>query len=162
MIKQGDYMRWISEELKFIKENRGTLTNFQMAIILGRREDDVAQALCRFGLKRDPIPTEDNLLTLYKVEREAIATQRREIAEQRGKGLHKIDAVRISRRLIVKGKVKVKPCECVKEDGTVCGETKNVMRHHPDYNKPEEFTFLCPFHHGKTHREINKENRKTN
>jgi hypothetical protein len=51
------------------------------------------------------------------------------------------------------GKLKVLPCER-------CGDAVGVQGHHEDYNKPLEVIWLCPFHHGERHREINEERRK--
>jgi transcriptional regulator NrdR family protein len=37
-------------------------------------------------------------------------------------------------------KIEKKPC-------IICGETKNVHKHHPDITKIKDFVFLCPLHH---------------
>lgn len=39
----------------------------------------------------------------------------------------------------------MRPCEA-------CGETKNVQRHHPDYQDRTRVTFLCQTHHTAEHR----------
>lgn len=40
--------------------------------------------------------------------------------------------------------IPIEPCE-------VCGTTKKVHRHHPDYDKPLEVMFLCHEHHVDWH-----------
>lgn len=40
--------------------------------------------------------------------------------------------------------LKAMPCE-------VCGTTEKVERHHHDYSKPLEITFLCRAHHHELH-----------
>jgi hypothetical protein len=45
-----------------------------------------------------------------------------------------------------------KPCER-------CGKTKGVHAHHEDHTKPLAVTWLCSFHHGERHREINTASR---
>ena len=45
------------------------------------------------------------------------------------------------------GRIKRMPCE-------VCGEP-NAHAHHPDYARPYEVRWLCPFHHTEVHRNEN-------
>jgi len=42
------------------------------------------------------------------------------------------------------GKMVKKPC-------AVCGTTKRIEKHHPDYAKPLEVVFLCSVHHKRAH-----------
>lgn len=37
---------------------------------------------------------------------------------------------------------------------TLCGETKNIHRHHEDYNKPLEIVFLCRRCHVAIHKNL--------
>ena len=38
-----------------------------------------------------------------------------------------------------------------KEKCSVCGSTEDLHRHHPDYNKPEDYIIFCRKHHNKKH-----------
>jgi len=40
-----------------------------------------------------------------------------------------------------------KPC-------IICGTTRNIHRHHPDYTRPKHFIYLCRKHHQLLHRFI--------
>lgn len=57
-------------------------------------------------------------------------------------------------RAIKQGKVLRLPCER-------CGSDK-TQAHHEDYTKPLEVSWLCAFHHGERHRELNREKRAAN
>ena len=46
---------------------------------------------------------------------------------------------------ISKGEVERQPCE-------YCGSTRNVVGHHPDYDKPLDVIWLCQKHHTLEHR----------
>jgi hypothetical protein len=48
---------------------------------------------------------------------------------------------------ILSQRIPLKPCE-------VCGSTTNIHRHHEDYSKPMDVTFLCVKHHNERHVEI--------
>lgn len=52
------------------------------------------------------------------------------------------------------GKIKRNPC-------ARCGE-KEAQAHHEDYSRPLDVVWLCTYHHGERHREINEERRKAN
>lgn len=50
------------------------------------------------------------------------------------------------------GKLVPMPCER-------CGGAP-AQAHHEDYSRPLDAVWLCPFHHGERHREINEERRR--
>ena len=43
--------------------------------------------------------------------------------------------------------IPLQPCE-------VCGSTENIEKHHKDYSRPKDITFLCRKHHYERHIEI--------
>ena len=43
----------------------------------------------------------------------------------------------------------------VREACSVCGTNVSVLGHHEDYSRPLDVRWLCPKHHGLSHREIN-------
>ncbi|RKZ99055.1 MAG: hypothetical protein DRQ46_00065 [Gammaproteobacteria bacterium] len=47
----------------------------------------------------------------------------------------------------------------IKQPCVKCGSTENINAHHEDYSKPLEIIWLCRFHHGERHREINEQKR---
>ena len=55
---------------------------------------------------------------------------------------------------IRKGTLIPKPCER-------CGHDEGVHGHHEDYERPLDVVWLCKPCHGKRHREINEQRRKT-
>jgi hypothetical protein len=42
------------------------------------------------------------------------------------------------------GVIKIEPCK-------ICGESKKVHAHHPDYDRPFDVIWLCPTHHTEEH-----------
>jgi len=50
-------------------------------------------------------------------------------------------------------KLNPQPCE-------ICGVTKNIEKHHEDYNKPLEVRWLCIRHHLDIHKIFRQMNRK--
>lgn len=44
--------------------------------------------------------------------------------------------------------------DLVKEPCDVCGATKRVHAHHPDYNEPLTVIWMCPKHHQELHNAI--------
>lgn len=51
---------------------------------------------------------------------------------------------------IASQRIPLEPC-------VVCGSTEKIERHHEDYSKPKEVTFLCKKHHSERHVEIRKQ-----
>jgi len=51
---------------------------------------------------------------------------------------------------ILSQRIPIEPC-------IVCGTTENIERHHEDYLKPLDITFLCKKHHYERHIEIRKQ-----
>jgi hypothetical protein len=56
-----------------------------------------------------------------------------------------VKAQAVLNRYIKTGKIKRSSCE-------VCGASKNIHGHHPDYSKPLEVIWLCPVCHKKVNR----------
>jgi hypothetical protein len=83
----------------------------------------------------------------YKSEKGQLAEKkysktRREKCRKTGKA----KVYYLSRREIVLNKQKKQCC-------VFCG-SDNAEKHHEDYSKPLEFTWLCPLHHAQRHKEI--------
>jgi len=49
--------------------------------------------------------------------------------------------------------------EIVDEPCTVCGTTKNIEHHHPDYTQPFVYQFICSDCHRALHVELRREQR---
>lgn len=61
------------------------------------------------------------------------------------KNPEKCTAHQIVRNAIKSGKLIKGPCQ-------ICGSTKRINCHHPDYSKPLDIIFLCPIHHSRLHK----------
>jgi len=46
----------------------------------------------------------------------------------------------------------IKSGKLIKGPCYICGSTKRINCHHPDYNKPLDVIFLCPIHHSRLHK----------
>lgn len=73
--------------------------------------------------------------------------------EGRGRYLEKISARSILRYAVLSGTILKKPCRN-------CASLE-VEAHHDDYSKPLDIIWLCKFHHGERHRELNALKRKS-
>lgn len=51
---------------------------------------------------------------------------------------------------ILSQRIPIQPC-------VICGTMENVERHHEDYSRPKDITFLCKKHHTERHVEIRKQ-----
>ena len=70
----------------------------------------------------------------------------KEFAQYRKANPEKARAHKAVYRAILAGVIKRLPC-------AVCGTTKRVHGHHPDYANPLNVIWLCPPHHKKAHQE---------
>lgn len=69
------------------------------------------------------------------------------VKKQNAKFPEKFKARQILNEALKKGKI-IKPKKCL-----YCEETY-IHGHHPDYTKPLEVIWLCPFHHKKEHKKV--------
>lgn len=87
----------------------------------------------------------ENIIRYEKMNREKRNEKER---DYRKKYPEKIKAHNIANKLLLK-----KECE-------ICGSTRKLERHHPDYSKPSEFVTLCKKCHSKKHRRYKFERQK--
>jgi hypothetical protein len=80
------------------------------------------------------------------------------VAKNRNKYPEKYYARVETRKAILRGDLKIKPC-------SRCGTKTKVHAHHEDYSKIFDIVWLCYKHHAERHREINelrRQNQKQN
>ncbi len=146
---------WTNKERKFLSDNINVLTNFEISKELSRTEYAVATTIRRYKIQRDymvaakmrnPSGANSPQWKGGQVMANARfrASHKEELAlcdiEYKMRYPERVHAGNAARYALKTGKIKKQPCK-------ISGDTKNVVMHHDDYNKPYNVIFLSRSNH---------------